>query len=90
MFSGDWFHLLKEDVPFRSELFSSNTGLILRRLNLNICSFDNEVSIIRAFNFSVVFPNAVFRVTISQLDYLVLIIIVLYDESISVNLSALN
>ena len=57
-----------------------------------MCSLDNEVSVIRAFNLSVVFPNAVLQIidSISQLDTLVLIVIVLYDESISVNLSALN
>ena len=57
-----------------------------------MCSLDNEVSVIRAFNLSVVFPNAVLQIidSISQLDNLVLIIIVLYDEPISVNLSALN
>ena len=88
VFSGDLFNL----SPFRGELFSSGTSLISRRLNLYMCSFDNEVSVIRAFNFSVVFPNAVFQAidSISQLDYLVLIIVVLFDESIPVNLSALS
>ena len=92
MFGGDLFNLLIEDTPGRSNLFVSNTGLIPRGLDFYMCSFDNEVSVIRAFNFSVVFPNTGLQSvdSISRLEYLVLIIIVLYDESITVNLNTLN
>ena len=92
MFGGDLFNLLIEDIPCRGKLIVSNTSLILRGLYFYMCSSDNEVSIIRAFNFSVVFPNTglQFIDSISQLENPILIIIVLYGESITVNLSTLN
>ena len=92
MFGGDLFNLLIEDIPCRRKLIVSNAGLILRGLDVYMCSSDNEVSVIRAFNFSVVFPNTglQFIDSISQLENLILTIIVLYDESITVNPSTLN
>ena len=86
MFGGDLFNLLIEDTPGRIKLLVSNTSLILRGLDFSMCPFDNEVSVIRAFNFRVVLPNSSLQFidSISQLEYFVLIIIVLYDESITV------
>ena len=64
----------------------------LRGLDFSMCPFDNEVSVIRAFNSSVVYPNANLQLIDSagQLEYFVLVIVVLYDESIMVNLGTLN
>ena len=92
VFGGDLFNLLIEDTPGRIKLLVSNTSLILRGLDFSMCPFDNEVSVIRAFNFRVVLPNSSLQFidSISQLEYFVLIIIVLYDESITVNLSTLS
>ena len=57
-----------------------------------MCPFDNEVSVARAFNFSVVIPKSSLRLIdpLGQLEYFVLIIVVLYDESIAVVLDTLN
>ena len=70
MFGSDLFNLLVEDSPSRTKLFVSNTCLILRRLNFNMCPFDNEISVVMAFNLSVVVleTNLQFIDLIDQLE----------------------
>ena len=70
----------------------SNSCLILRRLDFIMCPFDNEVSVIRAFDSSVVIPysSLQFIDSISQLEYLFLIVVVLSNDSVTVNLSTLS
>ena len=92
MLGGDLLNLFIEDTPGSTKLLVSNTCLILRGLDFSMCPFDNEVSVTRAFNFSVAIPNPSLQFidSTSQLEYVVLIIVVLYDESITVNFSTLN
>ena len=92
MLGGGLFNLLIEDTPGSIKLLVSNTCLVLRLLDFSMCPFDNEVSVIRAFNSSVVIPYSNLQLidSTSQLEYFVLITVVLYDESITVNLSTLN